>query len=329
VEALQDNKFAVRRVLLVPEKKEVQVGDALGMKSTLDYSAAYAARARTSSGPSQLVRSRCAPNPSIRAEYIGEDTVLGVADFGYRRVNADSDGTSEVIETWYAPKLSCFPLKVDSQLKDASGAVILMDEASTGLDPAARRDLTRHIGELRDREGVTILLTTDAAIRRLNRKFRGKNKATDVLSFPAGPLPGLKPSQQPAGDLADGQVHLAVGILEDPQPGHLAGDPVEVLDGVPAAQPHEDQQAAAQGRDGPALDGDPGLGGRDRAHDADIGKLQRGGQERGQLAFEVVNRLRAREHQRVRRDGGRGRSEEGGQHPGGFPRGFWQGDSFR
>ena len=32
---------------------------------------------------------------------------------------------------------------------------------------------------------VTVLLTTDTAIRRLNRQFRGKNKATDVLSFPA------------------------------------------------------------------------------------------------------------------------------------------------
>jgi len=38
--------------------------------------------------------------------------------------------------------------------------VLLMDEASTGLDPAARRELTRHIGELRERTGVTILLTT-------------------------------------------------------------------------------------------------------------------------------------------------------------------------
>jgi len=38
--------------------------------------------------------------------------------------------------------------------------VLLMDEASSGLDPAARRDLTRHIESLRDREGVTILLTT-------------------------------------------------------------------------------------------------------------------------------------------------------------------------
>jgi ABC-2 type transport system ATP-binding protein len=38
--------------------------------------------------------------------------------------------------------------------------VLLMDEASTGLDPAARRDLSRHVENLREHEGVTILLTT-------------------------------------------------------------------------------------------------------------------------------------------------------------------------
>jgi ABC-2 type transport system ATP-binding protein len=38
--------------------------------------------------------------------------------------------------------------------------VLLMDEASTGLDPAARRDLSRHVEALREGEGVTILLTT-------------------------------------------------------------------------------------------------------------------------------------------------------------------------
>jgi ABC-2 type transport system ATP-binding protein len=38
--------------------------------------------------------------------------------------------------------------------------VLLMDEASTGLDPAARLDVTRHVDELRKQEGVTILLTT-------------------------------------------------------------------------------------------------------------------------------------------------------------------------
>jgi len=38
--------------------------------------------------------------------------------------------------------------------------VLLMDEASTGLDPAARRDLSRHVQNLRESDGVTILLTT-------------------------------------------------------------------------------------------------------------------------------------------------------------------------
>jgi ABC-2 type transport system ATP-binding protein len=38
--------------------------------------------------------------------------------------------------------------------------VLLMDEASTGLDPAARRDLSNYVEGLRRREDVTILLTT-------------------------------------------------------------------------------------------------------------------------------------------------------------------------
>jgi probable rRNA maturation factor len=51
---------------------------------------------------------------------------------------------------------------------------------------------------------VTVLLTTDAAVRKLNRKFRGKNKATDVLSFPAEgsfPVEGIG-VEELAGDLA-------------------------------------------------------------------------------------------------------------------------------
>ena len=38
--------------------------------------------------------------------------------------------------------------------------VLLMDEPSTGLDPAARRELRQYIQELRDKQGVTVLLTT-------------------------------------------------------------------------------------------------------------------------------------------------------------------------
>ena len=40
-----------------------------------------------------------------------------------------------------------------------------------------------------DRVELSILLTTDAAIRVLNRSWRRKDRPTDVLSFPAGPPP--------------------------------------------------------------------------------------------------------------------------------------------
>jgi probable rRNA maturation factor len=55
---------------------------------------------------------------------------------------------------------------------------------------------------VRLRGQVSVLLTTDQAIRKFNRQFRGKNKVTDVLSFPTEPIPGLKGSEQSAGDLA-------------------------------------------------------------------------------------------------------------------------------
>lgn len=45
---------------------------------------------------------------------------------------------------------------------------------------------------------VSVLLTSDAAIRRLNHRFRGKKAATDVLSFPAAEIS----RGEVAGDLA-------------------------------------------------------------------------------------------------------------------------------
>jgi probable rRNA maturation factor len=46
------------------------------------------------------------------------------------------------------------------------------------------------------------LITNDAELRRLNREFRGQDAATDVLSFPAGPLPDGRGSEIMLGDLA-------------------------------------------------------------------------------------------------------------------------------
>jgi ABC-2 type transport system ATP-binding protein len=39
-------------------------------------------------------------------------------------------------------------------------AVLLLDEPSTGLDPGARRDLWEYLHQLRERDGVTVVLTT-------------------------------------------------------------------------------------------------------------------------------------------------------------------------
>jgi len=48
--------------------------------------------------------------------------------------------------------------------------------------------------------GVTLLLASDAEVRRLNRVFMGKDRATDVLSFPA--RGELEPGRPHLGDLA-------------------------------------------------------------------------------------------------------------------------------
>lgn len=49
---------------------------------------------------------------------------------------------------------------------------------------------------------ISVLLTNDRKMRRLNREFRGKDKPTDVLSFPVAPFPGSKAKRTFAGDLA-------------------------------------------------------------------------------------------------------------------------------
>ena len=71
---------------------------------------------------------------------------------------------------------------------------------------------------------VTVLLTTDAAIRRLNRRFRGKNKATDVLSFPADTTaPG---PEKIAGDLA---ISVPTALRQAAGQGHSLSTEIKVL----------------------------------------------------------------------------------------------------
>ncbi|HEY3452129.1 MAG TPA: rRNA maturation RNase YbeY [Myxococcales bacterium] len=48
---------------------------------------------------------------------------------------------------------------------------------------------------------VSIVVTTDRRIRAVNREWRDKDQATDVLSFPAARVPGPKEWGRPLGDV--------------------------------------------------------------------------------------------------------------------------------
>ena len=69
---------------------------------------------------------------------------------------------------------------------------------------------------------VHVLLADDATLKRLNKTFRGKNVATDVLSFPAGDANG----SGVAGDLA---ISLETAERQAVRFGHSLRDEVRVL----------------------------------------------------------------------------------------------------
>jgi probable rRNA maturation factor len=93
--------------------------------------------------------------------------------------------------------------------------------------PAARtlgRFLNQAQAAVRLRGQVTVLLTSDTAIRSLNRRFRYKNKATDVLSFSADTsAPG---PEKIAGDLA---ISVPTALRQAAEQGHSLSKEIKVL----------------------------------------------------------------------------------------------------
>lgn len=77
---------------------------------------------------------------------------------------------------------------------------------------------------------VTIALVTDPVMRRLNRQYRGADKATDVLSFPADGPPGL-PSEALAkeGFLGDLAIARGVAARQARAQGHSTRVEIRVL----------------------------------------------------------------------------------------------------
>lgn len=122
---------------------------------------------------------------------------------------------------------------VDPELTPSAAATSAPGAPAVSPAPRAHRlptarTLARFLADaqsaVRLRGQVTVLLTTDKEIRRLNRSFRGKNKATDVLSFPAD---STLPTPEPiAGDLA---ISVPTALRQAIEQGHPLATEVKVL----------------------------------------------------------------------------------------------------
>ncbi len=98
------------------------------------------------------------------------------------------------------------------------------------LARALAQFLTRAQAAVRLRGQVTVMLTSDAAMRDLNRRFRGKDQPTDVLSFPALTLVrNQKQKNGPdriAGDVA---ISVEMAFRQSVEQRHLLATEIKVL----------------------------------------------------------------------------------------------------
>ena len=117
-------------------------------------------------------------------------------------------------------------LKPDSPPKPVSARRSAAARSATLLRlPSARtlaQFLTKAQEAVRLRGQVTVLLTSDAAMRDLNQRFRGKNQPTDVLSFPTSNL---------VQSLEKGDVAISVETAQrqSAEQGHSLGTELKVL----------------------------------------------------------------------------------------------------
>jgi probable rRNA maturation factor len=111
--------------------------------------------------------------------------------------------------------------------RSASGIVVAVTDArGRELEggPALGRWLARHAPR-GARGHLTIAIVSDAAMRRLNKQFRGKDMATDVLSFP--PDAGASgPNRSFLGDLA---IARGVAARQARQLGHSLQAELRIL----------------------------------------------------------------------------------------------------
>lgn len=102
----------------------------------------------------------------------------------------------------FDPELNSGALRKAGAARRHGGRIISPENLQLPSSRALAGFLVRAQAAVRLRGQVSVLLTTDRVLRKLNKQFRGKDKATDVLSFPAADLLQNRKSNREKGDLA-------------------------------------------------------------------------------------------------------------------------------
>jgi probable rRNA maturation factor len=95
-----------------------------------------------------------------------------------------------------------------SDQTDARLEISVTDAGGRPLRAVALARWLRDVAPARARGSLAIALADDATMRRLNRRFAGKNRVTDVLSFPSEPVPALEKAAKRPGSGRRGLRHL-------------------------------------------------------------------------------------------------------------------------
>jgi probable rRNA maturation factor len=110
-------------------------------------------------------------------------------------------------------------------MSGATTYLIILHKRVSGLSASSlERFVLRARRATRLRGTVNVLVTSGAALRSLNRQFRGKSKATDVLSFPSGSLIGVR--KPFAGEIA---ISADIAVQNALRLGHSAAQEVKIL----------------------------------------------------------------------------------------------------
>jgi ssRNA-specific RNase YbeY (16S rRNA maturation enzyme) len=105
-----------------------------------------------------------------------------------------------------------------------SDLVILQKKVAGLTEGALDRFVLRARKAVGLRGRVNVLVTSSAAVRSLNHQFRGKNKATDVLSFPAASDSESGKAGKLAGDVA---ISADIAVQNSVRLGHAVSAEIE------------------------------------------------------------------------------------------------------